>query len=491
MKRSIGRSAVAAAAYRSGECLHDEQTDLTHDYTRKKGIEASFIIAPAHSPDWAKDTGKLWNAAEAAEKRINSQTAREIELALPAGVSPEERAGIARDLAAHLVERYGVAVGVALHEPSRQGDERNHHAHILMTTRRMGAEGLTEKTRELDDRKTGGGEVLHIREYAAELINSVLADAGSDERVDHRSFKDRGIEQLPSKHLGVEAAAMERRGRHSDRGDLNREIEQTNQTLEALTKERGELDKQIAEASQQPPEPQQDPPHGRSGSYWQDRIKQEQEDEAGSSGGGFRPADPPPSVATDSDYSIFDEPSEKAHKAQILEHGEIIHRDLGRSWLDHALEYAHELDNAIIEIWEVFKGGGNPDTVDFEDLDDHEQELWERLREEGRTPAPAEPTHGIEAQGEIEALAPEPAPHKNFWQRLVGGKEATEPFPAVEGKPSGNRFQQLTQGVTREADSPAPSGKGADYWRKAREGVNLTEANKPSNEIDHDNDIER
>lgn len=220
---------MAAAAYRTGERLHDEQTQQTHDYTRRSGVETRFIVAPAHAPAWAKDTGKLWNAAEQAEKRINSQTAREIELALPASVGAATREGIAREFAEHLVERYGVAVNVALHQPSRQGDDRNHHAHILMTTRRMGAEGLTEKTRELDDRKTGGGEVLHIRQYAAELINAALADAGSDERIDHRSFKDRGIEQLPSQHLGVEATALERRGKPSGRGDLNREIAQTNQ----------------------------------------------------------------------------------------------------------------------------------------------------------------------------------------------------------------------------------------------------------------------
>jgi hypothetical protein len=100
----------------------------------------------------------------------------------------------------------------------------------------------------------------------------------------------------------------------------------------------------------QPTEPQQ----AKSDTYWQDKITAEQESEGGSSGGGFIPADPP-RVETETTYSIFDEPSEKAHKAQIIAHGEIIHRDLGQkslgmSWLDHALEYAHELDNAIIEI---------------------------------------------------------------------------------------------------------------------------------------------
>jgi hypothetical protein len=242
---------------------------------------------------------------------------------------------------------------------------------------------------------------------------------------------------------------------------------------------------QEAETRNQKPEvatttPEPAPQQEKTATYWQDKIATEVEGEAGSSGGGFIPADPP-RVETEPAYSIFDEPSEKAHKAQIMAHGEIIHRDLGRSWLDHALEYAHELDNAIIEIWEVFKGGGDPDTVDFEDLDDDEQALWERLREEGRTPA--EPAHGIEAQGEIET-----AQHKSFWQRLVGERQTAPDEEKPIEEPSGNRFQQLTNGVKREEDSqpPAPSGRGADYWQKAREGGNLTEAGKPSNEIDND-----
>jgi hypothetical protein len=237
---------VAAAAYRSGERLHDNQTGLTHDYTRREGVEAAFIVAPDHAPAWAQDWEKLWNAAETAEKRINSQTAREIELALPASVSAGEREKIARKLAGYLVERYGVAAAVALHRPSRQGDERNYHAHILMTTRRMEAEGLGKKTRELDDKKTGGQEIKHIREYAAALINESLAGSGSNERVDHRSFKERGAELLPTQHLGVEASAKERRGENSRIGDFNRDVSRRNRNIKALQQERAALDIKIS-----------------------------------------------------------------------------------------------------------------------------------------------------------------------------------------------------------------------------------------------------
>jgi len=327
VSRSAGRSAVAAAAYRTGERLHDEQTQLTHDYTRRHGVEAAFIVAPAGAPEWANDTGKLWNAAEAAENRKNSRVAREVELALPSGVSAKEREAIARELALHLVERYGVAVGVALHKPSPHGDDRNHHAHILFTTRRMNAEGLGEKTRELDDKKTGAGEISHIREYACELINAALERAGSDERIDHRSFKERGIDQLPTEHLSREALAMERAGKESDAGDRNRATEQANDRIEALQAEREELDKQIAQA-QQPQESQA----GENGTYWQDRINAEKEQPE------EPPADTPTAEETRTAQSAFADPVMIAATEQITEQGEVK-----LSGFASLVEYATEL----------------------------------------------------------------------------------------------------------------------------------------------------
>ena len=227
---------------------HEERTNQTHDYTRRGGVENTFIVAPDHAPAWAHDWGRLWNAAENSENRRNSQVAREWELALPASVSGKERENIARQFSAHLVKRYGVAVAVALHEPSKQGDGRNYHAHILMTTRRMGAEGLTEKTRELVNNTTGAKEIAHLREYAAFLINGSLAGSGSSERVDHRSHKERGIEQLPTQHLGVEASAMERKKKCSRLGDLNRDIGESNQRIKGLLQEKTALDLEIAKA---------------------------------------------------------------------------------------------------------------------------------------------------------------------------------------------------------------------------------------------------
>lgn len=244
--RSAGRSVVAAAAYRLGDRLHEEEIDHTHDYRRRHGVVATFTVAPADAPAWAHDPERLWNAANAAEKRKNSTLAREIELALPSSVGPDVREDIVRSMAAELVERYGVAVSVGIHAPSEHGDQRNHHAHILFTTRRMEADGLGAKTRVLDDRKTGPDEVSHLRAYACDLINAALEDAGSDERVDHRSFAARGIDDEPTQHLGPGASAKERRREESERGALNADIATGNQTLDTLVEELATLDAEIA-----------------------------------------------------------------------------------------------------------------------------------------------------------------------------------------------------------------------------------------------------
>ena len=207
--RSAGRSATAAAAYRAGVEIADERTGIVHDYTRKQGIEHREIVAPADAPDWVRDRSALWNAAEQAETRKNSTVAREYEIALPAELSADERRNLAVGLAREISERHGVAVDVAIHAPGRQGDQRNHHAHLLTTTRRIGAEGLGEKTRELDQKTSG--EVERWRARFAEMQNAALERAQVQERVDYRSYQRQGIEQEATVHMGPNVVAMERR----------------------------------------------------------------------------------------------------------------------------------------------------------------------------------------------------------------------------------------------------------------------------------------
>jgi len=225
VKRSVGRTATAAAAYRAGERLPCEREGRVHDYTRKQGIEDTFILVPAGAPAWASDRAGLWNAVEDRETRRNSVTAREWELALPSELTAEGRADLARGFAQALVDRYGIAADVALHAPHREGDQRNHHAHILTTTRVLASEGLTDKTRILDAAKTGGAEIADMRGLWAQMQNAALERPEIEARVDHRSLEDqreaalsRGEELVamtldrdPEIKLGPAASSMERK----------------------------------------------------------------------------------------------------------------------------------------------------------------------------------------------------------------------------------------------------------------------------------------
>ena len=235
IKRSAGRSATAAAAYRVGERIECQREGRIHDYTRKQGIKETFILTPKDAPDWATDRSRLWNEVEASETRRNSVTAREWELALPSEISAEDRSQITRDFAQELVSRYGVAVDVAIHAPHREGDQRNHHAHVLTSTRKLEAGGFTAKTRVLDSAKTGGVEIEQMRGVWADLQNRALERAGETERVDHRSLEaqrdaalERGdqlsaeeLDRDPELKLGPAANSMERRAKDRKSTRLN------------------------------------------------------------------------------------------------------------------------------------------------------------------------------------------------------------------------------------------------------------------------------
>ena len=214
--RSAGRSATAAAAYRAAVEIADERTGEVHDYRRKQGVLHSEIVLPVGAGEWATDRARLWNAAELAETRRNSTVAREFEVALPSELSASQRTELTRALAREIAARHRCAVDLSIHRPDREGDHRNHHAHVLCTTRRLEGAHLTEKTRELDDLKTG--EVTRWRGRWAELVNDHLHRHGHAARVDHRSLEAQGEERIPQSHLGPAVSAMERRGMRTEVG---------------------------------------------------------------------------------------------------------------------------------------------------------------------------------------------------------------------------------------------------------------------------------
>ncbi len=238
---------MAAAAYRAGVVLTDDRTGRVHDYTRRTGVASAEVILPDGA---TADRAALWNAAESAERRKDSRTAREWLLALPDELDAPQRAALARAFAVELVERYGVAVDVAIHLPDREGDQRNHHAHILTTTRTASLNPETGRVElggksaiELGDRdraKSGiagrsADDITQLRARWAELANAALEHAGRRERIDPRSLAAQGIDRAPTQHLGPVASDMERQGRGSDRGDANRQTVADNGERQALT----------------------------------------------------------------------------------------------------------------------------------------------------------------------------------------------------------------------------------------------------------------
>ena len=133
VNRSSGRTAVASSAYRAGEKLEDERTGLTHDFTRKDGVAHSEILS---NLDIEIDRAELWNLAEKTENRKDARTAREWVIALPDELDADQRKDLAKEFARSLVDRYDVIADLAIHEPSKGGNDKNHHAHIMLTTRK-------------------------------------------------------------------------------------------------------------------------------------------------------------------------------------------------------------------------------------------------------------------------------------------------------------------------------------------------------------------
>ena len=211
ISRSQGRSATAAAAYRVAERIEDRRTGLTFDYAARGGVDHTEILAPDHAPDWVRDRSELWNRVEESETRKNSQVAREVRVALPDELTHAQRVALVRDYAqAQFVDR-GMVADIALHAPGREGDERNHHAHILLTTREIDAEGFTSKNRDWNK-----VEVLEgWREAWARDSNAALERAGIEDRVDHRTL-------IAQRDEALELASAAR-----ERGDEGAELHET------------------------------------------------------------------------------------------------------------------------------------------------------------------------------------------------------------------------------------------------------------------------
>lgn len=251
ISRGKGKSAVAAAAYRSGEKIINQWNGVTHDYTHKSGVIHSEIILPSHAPPALADRSNLWNSVEVAEKAGNSQLAREIEIALPLELNKEEQINLVRTYVQDSFVAAGMCADFSIHGKA----DGNPHAHIMLTMRPLLADGSWgAKCRKVYDLDAKGQRIPYgkggwknhrenvndwnDREKAevwrkswADYANLALEQTGHSERIDNRSYARQGIEKIPSIHLGVAASHMERRGIVTDKGNINRQIAADNRLL--------------------------------------------------------------------------------------------------------------------------------------------------------------------------------------------------------------------------------------------------------------------
>lgn len=260
ISRGQGRSAVGAAAYRSGEKLYNEYDGIEHDYTKKGGVVYSEIMLCENAPKEYQDRQTLWNAVEQIEKSSKAQLAREYEVALPVELSREEQIKLVRDFAKENFVDNGMCVDFSIHDK----EDGNPHAHIMLTTRPIeqnNSWGVKQKKEYILDKngqkqydkkkqtykcktvKTTNWDskefLQRSRESWAEKINQELEKKSLPQRIDHRSLKEQGVDRVPTIHEGG-ARKLEKRGIKTDRGKINREIKTANgqmQTIDILTKQ--------------------------------------------------------------------------------------------------------------------------------------------------------------------------------------------------------------------------------------------------------------
>ena len=257
IKRSQGQSAVAGAAYQSGERLFSEYDQRTKFYNKKKELVHAEIMLPSYAPPGYADRATLWNAVEAVENQWNSQLARRIVLAFPVEVPKEQYLSMIKEFCQEQFVSKGMIADFAIHD---KGDG-NPHAHILLTLRAIDEHGKwlpkARKVYDLDEngeriRLASGNWKCHKentvdwndQKYAEvwrhsweTITNRYLEAAGRPERVDLRSFERQGIQQIPTVHLGPAAHQMEKRGVETFLGNLNRDIRAANSLMQSIRRQ--------------------------------------------------------------------------------------------------------------------------------------------------------------------------------------------------------------------------------------------------------------
>ena len=282
IKRSEGRTAVASAAYRAGEKLHNLWDGETHDYTRKGGVILSEIMLPEYAPERFSDRHTLWNEVEQIEKHYKAQLAYSFDMALQNEFSLEENIALAREFVQKYFVSDGMICDLAVHQPDRgDGGIPNPHFHVLVPIRPLNADGTwgakqhrvyhldkdgnrikkEDGTWAFDAVPTtnwGKPETLDLwRKAWADMVNSRLEEKGLACRIDHRSYVDQGLDLIPTVHEGPHIRKMEKKGIRTEKGELNRWIKATNRMIRNIQATLAALKEWLAEAKEILKEPQE------------------------------------------------------------------------------------------------------------------------------------------------------------------------------------------------------------------------------------------
>ena len=234
ISRSSGRSSVASVAYRAGEKIRNERDGRIHDYSRRTGVVYSEIMLPQNSPEEFQIRSTLWNAVEHAEKRTDSQTAREVEVALPREFDLQDNIWLLQDYIEDNFVSQGMCADFSIHDK----EDGNPHAHIMLTTRHVTNRGFGGKNRDWNDKQL----LQSWRENWADICNERLAEHGHDETIDHRKLSEQGFERRPTIH----------EGRSEMKAEYNREIMRYNKRFlpESVAERMNDLQDKYAEVEE-------------------------------------------------------------------------------------------------------------------------------------------------------------------------------------------------------------------------------------------------
>jgi len=229
ISRAVGSSAVAAAAYRSADRLHDERLGRSHDFSNKAGVVHSEVMLPEGADERWQDREQLWNDVEAAELRKDAQLAREIEFAIPREMTEEQGIELARDFVQREFVDHGMIADLNVHWDIGADGLAKPHAHVMLTMREIRISedcsvGFGAKVREWNRTEL----LSQWREAWANHVNERLASLDIDARVDHRTLEAQGIDLEPQHKIGPAASRLAAEGLEADRLDEHIAIARSN-----------------------------------------------------------------------------------------------------------------------------------------------------------------------------------------------------------------------------------------------------------------------